>query len=148
MSRGTVDAMTLPPMSAVPYRLDEVASHATEGAPLGGFTLTFSISESLWQSLPPQHRAAMRTAGAETVQHLCAAMTEETEEARAELEAGGMTFTSLTPEQQARWQEEVATVRADWVAAMQARDRPGRAALTAMEQAMERARATSTEASR
>lgn len=111
MSRGTVDAMTLPPMSAVPYRLDEVASHATEGAPLGGFTLTFSISESLWQELPPEHREAMTVAGAETVQHLCAAMTTETEEARADLEAGGMTFTTLTGEQQARWQQEVATVR-------------------------------------
>ena len=148
MSRGTVDAMTLPPMSAVPYRLDEVASHATEGAPLGGFTLTFSISESLWQELPEQHRAAMRTAGAETVQHLCAAMTQETEEARADLESGGMTFTPLTAEQQTRWQEEVATVRADWVAAMEDRGRPGAAALTAMERALERARTTSPESSR
>lgn len=139
MSRGTVDAMTLPPMSAVPYRLDEVASHATEGAPLGGFTLTFSITEALWQELPEPQREAMRVAGDETVEHLCAEMTRETEESRSELESGGMIFTSLTPEQQARWQQEVAEVRADWVAGMEDRGKPGRAVLTAMEQALTRA---------
>jgi TRAP-type C4-dicarboxylate transport system substrate-binding protein len=148
MSRGTVDAMTLPPMSAVPFRLDEVASHATEGAPLGGFTLTFAISEALWQELPEAHRDAMTRAGEETSRHLCAVMDEQTTQARSTLEDGGMTFTALTAAQQQRWQDAVASVRADWAADMEARGRPGRAALDAMEAALDRARDETPEAAR
>ncbi|MEQ3551923.1 TRAP transporter substrate-binding protein DctP [Pseudonocardia nematodicida] len=140
MSRGTVDAMTLPPMSAVPFRLDEVASYATEGAPLGGFTLTFAISEALWQDLPDAHRAAMTQAGAETVQNLCEEMTTQTADARATLEAGGMTFTTLSDAQRAEWDRAVTEIRADWVADMEADGRPGAAVLDAMESELERVR--------
>ncbi|WP_308252768.1 hypothetical protein [Pseudonocardia sp. ICBG601] len=106
------------------------------------------MSEALWQELPEAHRDAMTRAGEETSRHLCAVMGEQTAQARSTLEDGGMTFTALTAAQQQRWQDAVASVRADWAADMEARGRPGRAALEEMEAALDRARDETPEAAR
>ena len=136
LSRGTVDGTTLPPMSATPYRLDEVTTDATLGAPLGSFTLSYAIGESAWERLPEDLRAVLTQAGAETTAHLCTAIEQENERSRTSLAEGGLHFTPLSPAQIASWEDALAPVRGQWVADMEARGLPGAATLTAMEQAL------------
>lgn len=139
LSRGIVDGTTLPPMSATPYRLDEVTTDATLGAPLGSFTLSYVVGESTWERLPDDLRAALTRAGAETTAHLCAAIERENEESRVSLAEGGLTFTPLSPDQVGRWEQALAPVRGRWVDDMEDRGLPGAATLTALEDALARA---------
>ncbi|WP_219414280.1 TRAP transporter substrate-binding protein [Pseudonocardia nigra] len=132
ISRGTVDGTVLGPMSALPYRLDEAATHSTEGAQLGSFTITYSIGTQAWDELPADLQAALAQAGRDTTRHLCRAIDDENAGSREELAAGGMRFHTLTPEEQQRWQEAVAPVREQWVADMERLGLPGRAVLDAM----------------
>ena len=136
LSRGTVDGTALPPMSATPYRLDEVATDATLGAPLGSFTLSYAVGERTWRELPDDLRAVLTRAGAETTAHLCRGIEEENERARTALAEGGLHFTPQTPEQVDQWRAALDPVRGQWVADMEARGLPGTATLTAMEQAL------------
>lgn len=136
LSRGTVDGTTLPPMSATPYRLDEVTTDATLGAPLGSFTLSYVVGESTWERLPDDLRAVLTRAGAETTAHLCTAIEQENERSRTSLAEGGLDFTPLTPEQIEQWRTALAPVRGQWVADMEERGLPGAATLDAMEQAL------------
>lgn len=133
MARGTVDGTTLPPMSATPYRLDEVATNSTSGAPLGSFTLTYAVSDRAWDRLPPDLRAALAQAGRETTAHLCTAIEAENRTSRTRLEKGGLTFTELDPAQVGAWQRALGPVRAQWAADMEGLGLPGRATLEAME---------------
>ncbi|TCP43426.1 TRAP-type C4-dicarboxylate transport system substrate-binding protein [Tamaricihabitans halophyticus] len=136
ISRGTVDGTVLPTMSATPYRLDEVATNSTEGAPLGSFTLTYAISEEIWRQLPADLRDAVSRAGRETTEHLCRAIDAENASSREQLAEGGLTFTTLSQEQVADWRRAVAPVREQWVADMESMGRPGRATLEAMTAAL------------
>lgn len=136
LSRGTVDGTMLPPMSATPYRLDEVTTDATLGAPLGSFTLSYAVGEGTWERLPEDLRAALTRAGAETTAHLCAAIEQENERSRTSLAEGGLHFTQLSGEQIAQWRAALDPVRGQWVADMEERGLPGAATLTAMEQAL------------
>lgn len=136
LSRGTVDGTTLPPMSATPYRLDEVATDATLGAPLGSFTLSYAVGERTWQELPDDLRGVLTRAGAETTAHLCRGIEQENERSRTALAEGGLHFTTQTPEQVAQWRAALEPVRGQWVADMEARGLPGAATLTAMEEAL------------
>ncbi|OZM75978.1 TRAP transporter substrate-binding protein DctP [Pseudonocardia sp. MH-G8] len=132
ISRGTVDGTVLGPMSALPYRLDEAATHSTEGAQLGSFTITYSIGTQAWDALPADLQAALTQAGRDTTRHLCRAIDEENAASRAELAAGGLAFHTLTPDEQRRWHDAVAPVRDRWVADMERLGLPGRAVLDAM----------------
>ncbi|MBW0103276.1 TRAP transporter substrate-binding protein DctP [Pseudonocardia sp. KRD291] len=133
MARGTVDGTALPPMSATPYRLDEVATNATSGAPLGSFTLTYAVSDRAWDRLPEDLRGVLAQAGQETTRHLCTAIEEENRVSRTSLEQGGLRFTELTDSQVRAWQDALAPVREQWVTDMEGRGLPGRAALDAMQ---------------
>ncbi|WP_142063141.1 hypothetical protein [Pseudonocardia kunmingensis] len=119
-------------MSALPYRLDEAATHATDGAQLGSFTITYSIGARAWDALPADLQAALTQAGRDTTRHLCRAIDEENAASRAELAAGGLAFHTLTADEQRRWRDAVAPVREQWVADMERLGLPGRAVLDAM----------------
>lgn len=133
MARGTVDGTTLPPMSATPYRLDEVATNSTSGAPLGSFTLTYAVSDRAWERLTPELREVLAQAGRDTTRHLCSAIEKENRVSRASLEEGGLRFTELSAGQVGAWQRALAPVRAQWAADMEGLGLPGRATLEAMQ---------------
>lgn len=136
MARGTVDGTSLPPMSAKPYRLDEVATHSTSGAPLGSFTLSYAVSDRAWDRLPPDLQAVLVQAGRETTRHLCTAIEEENRVSRTSLEEGGLRFVELTDAQIGSWRQALAPVREQWVTDMEGMGRPGRAVLDAMTREM------------
>lgn len=129
ISRGTVDGTVLGPLSALPYRLDEAATHSTLGAQLGSFTITYSIGRSTWDGLPPDVQDVLTRAGHDTNRHLCREVADYDAASRDELEAGGLAFHRLTPDEQQRWRAAVEPVREEWVAEMERMGLPGRAAL-------------------
>lgn len=129
ISRGTVDGTVLGPMSALPYRLDEAATHSTLGAQLGSFTITYSVTQPTWDGLPPDLRDVLTRAGRDTTRHLCGAVAAYDARAQQRLREGGLQFHELTPPEAARWSEAVAPVREQWVAAMEQMGLPGRVAL-------------------
>lgn len=129
ISRGTVDGTVLGPLSALPYRLDEAATHSTLGAQLGSFTITYSIGRGTWDRLPPDLQDVLTRAGKDTNRHLCRAVADYDAQSREKLAAGGMAFHRLTPDEERRWREATAPVREEWVADMERMGLPGRAAL-------------------
>ena len=129
ISRGTVDGTVLGPLSALPYRLDEAATHSTLGAQLGSFTITYSIGRATWDGLPPDLQDVLTRAGLDTNRHLCREVADYDAQSRDELEAGGLEFHRLTPDEQRRWREVAAPVREEWVADMERMGLPGRAVL-------------------
>ncbi|MBC3191797.1 TRAP transporter substrate-binding protein DctP [Pseudonocardia sp. C8] len=119
VSRGTVDGLVFPPLSASPYRLGEVVDHITQGANLGAGSITYSVSERVWQQLPPEVQQALEQAGRETTRHLCQQVTRKNAEALAGMARDGARVHTLTPQQRAAWAREMDTVTATWRSEME-----------------------------
>lgn len=136
ISRGTVDGTVLGPLSALPYRLDEAATNATDGAQLGSFTITYAIAEPRWAALPRDLRDALARAGTDTTRHLCRALDERTAAARSALVRGGVAVHRLSPDERDRWLQAVAPVRGQWVGDMERLGLPGRAVLDELERSV------------
>lgn len=136
ISRGTVDGTMLAPISAIPYRLDEVIGYSTLGAELGSFTTTYSISERVWQQLPGDMQDALLEAGEDTTRNLSARIDRENEAARRQMKEQGVQFYNLSPREQQLWFDETEPVRETWVEDMQSINLPGAAALRAMTEAL------------
>lgn len=129
ISRGIVDGTVLGPMSAHPYRLDEAAKNSTYGAQLGSWTATYSISERVWEQLPPDVQQVLTAAGRDTTRNMCRVIEEKNTAAREQMRASGMRFRQLTPEEKARWKAATEPVQQRWAQDMESIDLPGRQAL-------------------
>lgn len=140
ISRGTVDGTVLAPISAIPYRVNEVIGHSTIGAQLGGFSTTYSISERTWQRLPGDIQDALIKAGEDTTRNLGTHIDRENEAARRQMEESGVNLYDLSPQEQQVWRKETQSVRQAWVEDMQSIELPGEEALQAMNKALEKVR--------
>ncbi|TWE23032.1 TRAP-type C4-dicarboxylate transport system substrate-binding protein [Prauserella muralis] len=138
ISRGTVDGTVLGPVSAAPYHLEEVTRHATLGARLGSFTMTYSISEAAWDTLPADLRDVLRRAGDEATRSLCAGLQEGNAEGRQTLRDAGVRIHRITAGERRAWDKATAPIHRLWAADMAEIGRPGEAALKAMKDQLRR----------
>ncbi|TCP51860.1 TRAP-type C4-dicarboxylate transport system substrate-binding protein [Tamaricihabitans halophyticus] len=139
ISRGTVDGTALALMSAQPYRLDEVSRGATDGAGLGSWTATYSISERIWRQLPAEIRDVLGRAGQETTRNLCSAIDERNRVAKAEMTEGGLRFHEVSGAQQRSWAAAIEEVPEQWARDMAEIGRSGERALRDYAAALARA---------
>ena len=75
IQRGTIDGTTGPYSSMRPYKMEELIRYAANCS-VGSFVVTYSINESVWQSLPDSAKHAMEEAGKDTMLHLSKALDE------------------------------------------------------------------------
>lgn len=90
LARGTIDGLLIPLSSMLPYDLHTISKAATFDENLGGFTITYAISEKRWQELPEAAREALMTAGEQTTERACRKVAEDEEEVRKRVLEAGM----------------------------------------------------------
>lgn len=137
LSRGTVDGAALAPMSAAPYNMEEVVGHATVDAQLGNFTVTYSISERIWEQLPDDIQGALLEAGTDASRNLSAAIDRENEAARQQMEEGGVRFYDLSTQERRQWRDAIRPVQDQWAENMESIGLPGKEVLRAMYEALQ-----------
>ncbi|MBB3661728.1 TRAP-type C4-dicarboxylate transport system substrate-binding protein [Prauserella sediminis] len=139
ISRGTVDGTVLGPVSAEPYHLEEVTGNATVGARLGSFTMTYSISDSVWDELPPDLRDVLRRAGEQATRSLCTALQEGNAEGRQTMRDAGVKLHRISGSERDAWDKATAPIHRRWAADMAEIDRSGKAALRELKDELRRA---------
>lgn len=138
ISRGTVDGTVLGPVSAAPYHLEEVTGHATLGAKLGSFTMTYSISEASWDVLPADLQNILRHAGELATRSLCTALQQGNVEGRQQLRDAGVQMHRISGTGRAVWDRATEPIHQLWAADMAEIGRPGTAALRDMKDQLRR----------
>jgi TRAP-type C4-dicarboxylate transport system substrate-binding protein len=107
------------------------------GAQLGSFTLTYSISENTWDTLPGDIQEALFEASRDTNRHLCAALNKKNEATRSEMEQQGTGFTFPARRTREQWRNAVQPVRDRWAEDMKNQALPEKEAIQAMSEVVE-----------
>lgn len=136
LSRGTIDGLVMPPISMVPYDLHTVAKGATFDVNLGGFAVTYAITDKKWGELPEDVRKAMEEAGRETTAQACALVAEEAEAVLGRITEAGVIPTDLGENDRAELRRIAGIIGTQWADEMEAQGKPGRAVLKAFEEAL------------
>ncbi|WP_084653122.1 TRAP transporter substrate-binding protein DctP [Nocardioides insulae] len=140
LSRGTVDGTVASPVSIASYKLGEVLDFATDGARLGSFTVTFSISETTWDTLTEEQREILLAASRTAQEGVCREMVESGETAVQEMRDQGVELIEIGAAERAQWDAIAEPVREGWAEDLESIGRPGRQVLTEFEQELEKAK--------
>lgn len=136
--RGTVDGTVLGPVSASPYKLEEVIKYSTQGALLGSFTMTYSIGERSFSRLPEDLQEILVEAGHKATASLCEALDRENIAAIDEMKEAGVEFFAIEDgASKEEWANAISPVQEMWVEDMESIGRPGRQVLEEYKDAIE-----------
>jgi len=137
LQRGTVDGRFGAFTSVYANSTQDVLSHSTVGADIGGFMLTTFISDKRWKSLPPDVQQAMLKAGDETWTSFCKYADEDTAKQAAMLqEKNHWSLHQVTPEESTAWHKMLDPVANSWAASLDKRNKPASAVLGAFRAAV------------
>lgn len=136
LARGTLDGLVFPLPSIFQYHLEEHVKYSTRGQNFGSFSVTYSISEDKWNSLPEDVRKAMREVGRKTTRHACEAVQADIGPAIEKLEAAGVTMVDLPSEDVEAIKKKLAPVAEEWAKQLDERGLPGTSTLQAFRQAL------------
>lgn len=136
ISRDTVDGTVASPVSIASYKLGEVLDFATIGAQLGSFTVTFSVSEGIWQQLTPEQQRVLREAAEVAQRGVCRSLTEAGETAVEEMRGQGVELIEIGPKQRPAWDAVAEPVQQSWAADLESIGLPGRRVLAEFEQSL------------
>lgn len=123
--RGTVDGTVLGPVSASPYKLEEVINYSTLGARLGSFTMTYSIGERSFARLPEDLQAIVVEAGRKATDSLCEALDRENAASIDEMKNAGVEFFAIDEAGREEWVNAISPVQDMWVNDMESINLPG-----------------------
>lgn len=136
ISRGTVEGTVASPVSIASYKLGEVLGFSTDGARLGAFTITFSISEDVWQELDTDQQNLLSEASELAQQGACESIEEAATAAVAEMRDQGVEVLKIGPKSRAKWDALAAPVRDKWVKDLESAGRPAAQVLEEFELAL------------
>lgn len=139
LSRDTVSGTVASPVSIGSYKLGEALDHTTDGARLGAFTITFSVSEPFWASLDDAQRGVITEAAALAQDGVCRAITETGEAALAEMREQGVQVSPVSAADRAAWDALAEPVRRQWVADLERSGHPATRVLQEFEESLARA---------
>lgn len=141
ISRGTVEGTLASPISITPYGLEEVIAYSTDGARLGSFTVTYSVSNSVWNDMTPAQQAVLTEASELAQVEVCEELTRSIEESKQAMRDSGVTMLEITDTQRAEWEALAEPVREAWVNDLESIGLPARQVLDDFVAALERAEA-------
>ena len=136
-SRGTIDGLLIPLTSLPPYDLHTIAKSATYDQNLGGFTITYAMTEARWQDLSAQERGWLEQAGSEITEQACATIAANTAGVIAELEQAGVSQLALSQDDRARIDAISDRIARDWAQQQDGRGLAGSKVLEAFKDAMQ-----------
>lgn len=136
LSRDTVAGTLASPLSITPYRLEEVLHHSTDGANLGSFTVTYSISYTVWQELSDEQQSVLSDASDTAQDAVCEEINKSMDESKQAMRDAGVVMHEVTAEQRDEWDRVTAPVRDSWVHDLESTGRPAAIVLREFEQAL------------
>lgn len=139
LSRDTVDGTVASPVSIASYKLGEVLDFATSGARLGSFTVTFSISDAIWQQLAPAQQRVLAEAAELAQEGVCRSLTKAGETAVEAMRGQGVDLIEIGPQQRPAWDAVAEPVQQSWARDLESIGRPGHRVLAEFEQSLARA---------
>lgn len=141
ISRGTVEGTLASPISITPYSLEEVISYSTDGARLGSFTVTYSVSNSAWNDMTPEQQAVLTEASELAQVEVCEELTRSMDESKQAMRDSGVQMIEVTDAQRPVWEALAAPVREAWVNDLESIGLPARQVLDDFTAALARAEA-------
>ena len=137
LQRGTVDGRFGAFTSVYSNSTQDVLSHSTVGADIGGFVLATFIGDRRWKSLPPDVQAAMLQAGDVAWQSFCKEADAENKAAAKKLaDENHWVLHEVTPAEHAEWQKVLGPVADEWAATLDHRGKPATPILQAFRAAV------------
>lgn len=136
LSRDTVAGTLASPLSITPYRLEEVLHHSTDGANLGSFTVTYSISYTVWQELSDEQQSVIRHASDTAQDVVCKELTKSMDESKQAMRDAGVIMHEVTADERDAWDRVTSPVRESWVHDLESTGRPAAAVLQEFKQAL------------
>ena len=115
LSRGTVEGTLASPISVTPYKLEEVLRYSTEGARLGSFTATYSISENVWQGLGSEQRAVFQKAADLAQKASCKELNASISTSKKAMRDAGVHMDVVSAKNRPQWDAISDEVRRNWV---------------------------------
>lgn len=140
ISRKTVAGTLASPASIGSYKLGEVLRYSTEDARLGAFTVTFSISEEVWDLLDDKQRELLLAASEMAQDGACKAIEDEQAAALKEMREQGVKIHKISNKDRAGWDALAEPVREQWITDLESTGRPATEVLSEFEAALEEAR--------
>lgn len=104
---------------------------------LGGYVVTYMISDAKWDALPKGVRTASLEAGDYAVKEGCAAADRLNQEDHDNIAAAGVKMVKLSAEDQKVLDADLSTIGASWASDLDARGLPGTAVRDAFQQAVD-----------
>lgn len=140
LTRGTIDGAMYPYLSLKSFDLIDTIKFATADVRVGSVATAFLFSEAKWKTLPPDIRAILDQAGKETGMNYCSYMDTQ-EAAEKELLSSKIKATRPSDEELDRWAARLEPVKLEWAKRLDARHKPGTAALAAWDESAKAMRA-------
>lgn len=129
ISRNTVQGTLASPMSVTPYKLEEVLHYSTEGASLGSFTATYSISQHVWEELSAKQQAFLTHAADRAQKSTCEELNRAVAESKQQMRDAGVQFDPVTEQHRHAWDAITEQVQNSWVHDLSSTGLPARKVL-------------------
>lgn len=141
ISRGTVEGTLASPISITPYSLEEVITYSTDGARLGSFTVTYSVSNAVWNEMTPSQQGVLAEASELAQVAVCEELTRSLDESKKAMRDSGVRMIEVPDAERAEWEALAEPVREAWVNDLESIGLPARQVLRDFNDALERAEA-------
>lgn len=131
LQRGTLDGALAPLQSVKVFDLQTVLKHMTTDVSLGSFITVYAVSDRAWARFPQDVKNALTQAGAFASRNHCEFVDREEGKVIADLEKSGIKGNVMAPGQLKALEDSLVSLRTDWAASLDKRNRPGTRVLDA-----------------
>jgi TRAP-type C4-dicarboxylate transport system substrate-binding protein len=126
LQKGVVEATLCPIETLKGWKQGEAISYVTDSSAIGYTTTMFVVmNKGVWEKLPADVQQVFTETSKEWIDKHGAAWDEADEAGKAFVAELKRETISLTPEQQARWKQQVQPVLDEYVATAKAKNLPG-----------------------
>lgn len=141
ISRGTVEGTLASPISITPYGLEEVVGYSTDGANLGSFTVTYSVSNRVWEEMTPEQQGVLTKASALAQAEVCGELNRSMDESKQAMRDADVRMLEVTDAERAQWEALAEPVQKAWVRDLESIGLPAQQVLDDFSAALVRAEA-------
>ena len=131
ISRGTIDGVLFPFLSAKSYDLQKEVKYVLNGVTFGSGINMYAISERRFKQLPPAAQQALVQAGILASRNACETVQRNESATRAEMIKAGIVSVDADAASRQQWQSRLDPVVTSWAKALDQRGKQGTTMLDA-----------------